>query len=266
MAKHINLDALEAGMDYLMNMNRANINKEKLEPISDQTCIYYNSVTIFCGRQGSGKTYSGMKEIIKISHISPETHLLVVITKDESKDDPTITSLLPLLNIPVVYVSEEEAEEYVKHLLSCKRMYNLVKSNHSEKNVKQEEKQELFQTLCVNNFHKQWLHTIFLFNDIAKSKLFKKAEGYFNQLIPICRHIQCSFFLNVQFWKGVNPEIKANLTTAFIFGGFSKEQLHYILRQVPVSATFDRIYEAYKHLQKYQKIIVDCNTGETYLE
>ena len=39
--KHINLDALEAGMDYLMNVNRANINKEKLEPISDQTCIYY---------------------------------------------------------------------------------------------------------------------------------------------------------------------------------------------------------------------------------
>ena len=278
MTKHINLDALEAGMDYLMNMNRASINKEKLEPISDQTCIYYNSVNIFCGRQGSGKTYSGMKEIIKISHISPETHLLVVITKDESKDDPTITSLLPLLNIPVVYVSEEEAEDYVKHLLSCKRMYNIIKQNHSEsarqtscpfgaeKNVKQEEKEELFETLCVDDFRKQWLHTIFLFNDIAKSKLFKRAEGYFNQLIPICRHIQSSFFLNVQFWKSIPTEIKANLTTAFIFGGFSKEQLSYILRQLPVAVEFQRIYNAYRGLRKFQKIIVNCETGEAFLD
>ena len=264
--KHINLDALEAGMEYLMNMNSANISKEKLEPISDQTCIYYNSVNIFCGKQGSGKTYSGMKEIIKISHISPETHLLVVITKDESKDDPTITSLLPLLNIPVVYVSEDEAEEYVKHLLSCKRMYNTIKQNHSEKSVKQEEKQELFQTLSVNDFRKPWLHTIFLFNDIAKSKLFKRAEGYFNQLIPICRHIQCSFFLNVQFWKSIPTEIKANLTTAFIFGGFSKEQLSYILRQLPVAVEFQRVYHAYRGLRKFQKIIVNCETGEAYLD
>ena len=144
--KHINLDVLEAGMDYLMNMNRMNINKKKLEPISNQTCIYYNSVNIFCGRQGSGKTYSGMKEIIKISHISPKTHLLVAITKDESKDDPTITSLLPLLNIPVVYISEDEAEEYVKHLLLCMRMYNMIKQNHSENvPVEEDETQRITQ-------------------------------------------------------------------------------------------------------------------------
>ena len=55
MTNTINLDALEAGMSYLMNVNRQNIDKEKLEPISNQTCIYYNSVNIFCGKHGSGR-------------------------------------------------------------------------------------------------------------------------------------------------------------------------------------------------------------------
>ena len=96
--------------------------------------------------------------------------------------------------------------------------------------------------------------------------MFKKAEGYFNQLIPICRHIQCSFFLNVQFWKSIPTEIKANLTTAFIFGGFSKEQLSYILRQLPVAVEFQRIYNAYRGLRKFQKIIVNCETGEAFLD
>ena len=264
MARRINLDALEQGLAYCMSVNSESVNKKKLEPISDQTPIHYNSVNIFCGKQGSGKTYSAFKEIIKISHISPETHLVVIITKDESEDDATITAMLPMIRIPVIYVNEDDAEEFVKSMLDAKKLYNQVRSEGVS--LEAEQTTDMMKKLFIHDFSRQWLHTLLLFNDIAKSKLFKKAEGYFNQLIPICRHIQCSFFLNIQFWKGINPEIKANLTTAFIFGGFSKEQLQYILRQLTVSNCFYEVFDAYKCLQKYQKLIVDNNTGEVYIE
>ena len=264
MTRRINLDALEQGLAYCMSVNGDSVSKERLEPISDQTPIHYNSVNIFCGKQGSGKTYSAFKEIIKISHISPETHLVIIITKDESEDDATITAMLPMIRIPVIYVKEDDAEDFVKSMLEAKRLYNQVMSEGIQ--PEGEQLQEMMKKLFIHDFSRQWLHTVLLFNDIAKSKLFKKAEGYFNQLIPICRHIQCSFFLNIQFWKGINPEIKVNLTTAFIFGGFSKEQLQYILRQLSVAHSFYEVFGAYKSLEKYQKLIVDNNTGEVYIE
>ena len=74
----------------------------------------------------------------------------------------------------------------MKRLLECKHKYNAIKESHGESKVKKEDRDELFEGLFIHDFSRKLLHTIFLFNDIAKSKLFKKAEGYFNQLIPIC--------------------------------------------------------------------------------
>jgi hypothetical protein len=122
-----------------------------------------------------------------------------------------------------------------------------------------------FKSLKINDFSRPYLHTIFLFNDIAKSKLFNRATNYFNQLLPICRHIQVSFFLNVQFWKSLPPEIKANATLVFIFGGFDSRQLYYIFSQVPTAMNVRELIDFYRTLGKHDKLIVDCENGDIYL-
>lgn len=260
--RDLDLDELDLAIEDCLEFSRKAINKERLTRISDQCHVFYNSVNVLCGRQGSGKTFTSMKESIKISMVSPETHLLVIICKDENSTDPTVEALKPLLRIPVVYVKEDEAEDFVKNLLSYKRFYDLVKSEHIQDQLEDEQVVEVFDNLYITDWKRKWLHTLFLFNDIAKSKLFKRADGYFNQLIPICRHIQCSFFLNVQFWKSIPTEIKANITTAFIFGGFSKEQLRYITRQLPVNVSFDEIYDVYLSMGKNDKLIINAEEGD----
>ena len=226
-----NLDALDDAIDQCLRLNKKSIEKEKLQRIHRDCNVYYNSVNVLCGRQGSGKTFTSMKECIKVSMLSPETHLLIVICKDETSTDPTVETLKPLLKIPIVYITEDNAIDYVKTLLEYKRFYDLIKR----------------------------LHTLLIFNDIAKSKLLKKAVGYFNQLFPICRHIQCSFFLNVQFWKSIPTEIKANITTAFIFGGFSRQQFLYIIHQLTVSVGSDDLFNVYQQLTKNEKLIINCD-------
>ena len=79
-------------------------------------------------------------------------------------------------------------------------------------------------------------------------------------------HVQCLVFIAVQFWKSLPTEIKSNAGTVFIFPNFSKEQLRYILRQVPLPEEFDRIYEKYLHLKDKQKLIVDINSQEFTIE
>ena len=171
-----------------------------------------------------------------------------------------------MINIPIEYVSEDNAEQYMRKLLAYKRLYDEIKENHYENRIDDEQKTELFEVLKIDDFSRDYLHTILLFNDIAKSKLYSKPTNYFNQLLPICRHIQCSFFLNVQFWKSLPPEIKANATTIIIFGGFDVRQLYYIFSQVPTALSVKEILPAYRQLRKHDKIVVDAETGEIYLD
>ena len=112
-SQDFNPDELDAAIYSCLQRNKQNINKEKLRRIHKDCNIMYNSVNVLCGRQGSGKTFTSMKEAIKISMLSPETHLLVIVCKDETITDPTVESLKPLLQIPIVYVAEDDAVEYV---------------------------------------------------------------------------------------------------------------------------------------------------------
>ena len=43
-------------------------------------------------------------------------------------------------------------------------------------------------------------------------------------------------------------------------------QLYYIFSQVPTALSVKEILPAYRQLRKHDKIVVDCETGEIYLD
>ena len=126
--------------------------------------------------------------------------------------------------------------------------------------------QTMFQKLHIDNLDFTTLHTLIFFEDAANCKLFNRSTNYFNQLFTRLAHVQCSVFIAVQFWKSLPTEIKSNAGTVFIFPNFSKEQLRYILRQVPLPEEFERIYEKYQQLRDQQKLIVDINNQQLFIE
>ena len=257
---------LDSIINCALNTNNKNINDSLISKIHDEINVYYNSVNIFVGKQGSGKTLSAIKEIIKISQVCPITHLLVYITKTGNKIDPTFESLKQLINIPIEYVKEDEAEQYMKSLLAYKQLYKTIINDGLEDEIIDEQRDEIFDVLHVNDFNNENLHTLILLEDIANNKkLLGNEKSYFNHLMTTCRHNHLSFFLNVQFWKSLSSTIKSNVSTVFIFGTFSKQQLHYILYQIPLNIAFDELYNMYHKLTKNEKIIVDCNVGSVSL-
>ena len=68
---------------------------------------------------------------------------------------------------------------------------------------------------------------------------FMKSKGadYVNNLMTKCRHMQCSFFVIIHYWKALSTNLKSNLSTIYIFNGYSKQQLSYILYQINVNAS-----------------------------
>lgn len=255
MTSEFNLDQFEHNVLICKELNRDALKKEKLKQIHPDIAINYNSLNVLCGPQGSGKTFSACKEIAKISQVDPShSHLAIIICKNENKNDPTIETLLPLIEIPIEYVDESEAEDYLKRLYDYKNLYNLIKDEHLEDRIKDEQRDKMFKVLHINDYSRDWLHTLVMINDSAKCKLLKSGS-YFSQLIALGRHTQTTSFLNIQFWKGLNPEIKANITTAFIFGLFSRQQLIHILSQLPSQYDYKQIYDVYRTLGKRNKMI-----------
>ena len=248
-----------------LKKNKSKIADAMIKKIHPDINIYNNSVNIFVGKQGSGKTLTAIEEIIKISHIPNAAHLLIYVSKTGEQNDVTFESLRELIEIPIAYVAQDDAEEYVDAILNYKQLYYTIRNEHLENQIVDEQRDEIFQILKIRNFDTPMLQTLILFDDIANNKLLANEKSYFNNLMTTCRHNHISFFLNVQFWKSLSTIIKSNVSTVFVFGTYSKEQLRYITHQITMNKTFDEIYEAYRYMNKHAKIIIDCNNGNVIM-
>ena len=74
-------DSVALEMECILAANP--ITKERLRKIP-RTHTYANSLNVFVGRQRSGKSYQAIQEIIKISRVDPNAHLVVYINENGS--------------------------------------------------------------------------------------------------------------------------------------------------------------------------------------
>jgi hypothetical protein len=74
-------------------LNNSSVKTEAVEKIGEDINCYYNSVNVFVGRQGAGKGVQALTEIIKISKVSPITHLLIYVSKYGTESDKTFESM-----------------------------------------------------------------------------------------------------------------------------------------------------------------------------
>lgn len=233
-------------------------NNALIKTIHPDVNVKYNSVNVIVGKQCLGKTVIAFEEIIKISMLGTH-HLLIYITKNGDENDQTYQALKHLIKMPHITISEDDAVDYVKTLIAAKSLYYLIRREHLEDKVEQEQIDDMFSVLHINDFSKDFLHTICLFDDISNSKLFSAEESYFSQQIRRCRHTNISYFLLIQGWKGIKPHVKNEITTLFIFPCFNKQQLHFIYSQSASNLDFDEFYDIYRQMVWYKNNTPDAH-------
>lgn len=256
--KKIHKDMIHSVEDQMiteLNNNKSKIKSESKKSFGKDIDVLENSLNICVGAQGHGKTFRTTAEVIKISKISKETHMLIYFNKNGDSNDATFESVKHLIQIPIVYVPYDKAEDYVRSIQAYKSLYLKYKSNKiklPEKNIV-----EMKNILKIKDFKRPYLHTLMLFEDFANNPLLKRCDGYFNQFFATLRHEHCTVFISVQFWKSIPTEIKSNATSIFIFAGYSKQQLTYILSQIALPYTKDQIYEKYNQMKNKQCLVVN---------
>jgi hypothetical protein len=164
------------------------------------------------------------------------------------------------MRFPIVFVSADEADEYIKHLIVYKTIYEQIVSGECDENIDDESVSLLLNSLAVSDFSIKGLHTIIFLDDSVNNKLLK-SNSYICSLLNENRQPRFTFFINIQYWKGINASIKPNINLLFIFGTFSKQQINYILQQIPLETHFEEFYEKYRHLTLRDKVIINCDNG-----
>ena len=173
--------------EMMINLYENPIEREELTLIPG-TNTYDNSVNVFIGRQRTGKTYTAIKEIIKITRSHPETHLLVYIKKDGKPNDDTFERTKDLINCSIIYVSYDDMVFFMKQLLEYKYTYNAIKNKHLEAQLSGKHMNELSEHLSIYDLNRKYLHALILLEDATQFMKSKHAD-YVNDLMTKCSHI-----------------------------------------------------------------------------
>ena len=233
--------------------------KERLRKISG-TNTYANSVNVYVGRPRSGKTFQALHDIISVIRNDPCCHLLIYINESGCCDDDTFARFDDLITVPIIFVKYKDYEQYLKTILDYKNVYNKIKSENIDvKTIPAEVKKDLFETLHISNFNMPYLHTLIMTEDATNAKPLRQTDSFLNDLLTRCAHTQFSFFILIHYWKALTTNIKANLSTIYIFGGYSRQQLSYMLYQMNIPTTIKELIHEYVQMPQYAKIIIDCN-------
>ena len=241
-------NAIDDIIDYELNTGR----KKLISKISDNINFKYNSFNIFLGKQGTGKTTSILKELMKLSTIKNDYHLIIYVSNNSSDD--TFNKLKNYINIPIVKTDYQHLNQQFEQLIKLKDTYNKMIDGETEKNA------EILPELYINDFSKDRLHTFILMDDAA-FVLKNENNPWFKWLCQL-RHLNTTVALCLQIWKSINPSLKSQITSINIFKGYSRQQLNFIYQQIAVDVDFNEFMRMYNKLNTRQKLIIDCVEGQ----
>ena len=242
-------DKLEKRVQQIVNQRLDNGLKKFVEKVDEGIHFRYNSFNIFVGNQGSSKTTTVMKELMKLGYVEHDFHLLIYVTNNESDD--TFNNLSEYLDIQILRTNYDDVEEQFEQLISLKDEYNAMVDGEIDQDP------AILEELYVEDFSRRRLHTLILFDD-ASFVFDKKSKSKFKSWLCQCRHLNITVFCILQIWGSLDPKLKSQLSSCYIFKGFGRERVQYIYRQLPIEIKFEEFWHQYMKLQKYQKLIVDC--------
>ena len=252
------MSTLEKYVDNILNneLNKDTSNK-LINTIDKDINFKYNSFNICIGKQGTGKTTSILKELIKLSLKDIDSFHLIIYVSNNSSDD-TFNNLHKYINIPIVKTDYEHLDNQYEQLIKIKDEYNKMVDGKIPKD------KSILPYLYIDDFHLKRLHTFILMDDAAF--VLKSENSKWNKWLCQLRHLNTTVFMCIQIWKSINASLKSQITSIQLFPGYSRQQVNYIYNQICVDMKFDEFYELYVKIKHQHKMIIDLIDMKTTID
>ena len=226
--------------------------RDDLQTVIDDNIFFrYNTVNLIIGKRGSGKTYSTMREILKLLVLMGDDNKYTQIhyITDKERDD-TVEMFKPAfekLGFFFNWVTTENAEFIIKTLTTLKAWVSdeeWVADNPEDYKI-------VCEVLNCDPDSKTLPHTLMIFDDCIG--LFNHATSLSKKLFEN-RQSRITYFLLLQDVQGISPSMKANIDSLTLFGGFPKLKFQTLFYQLP---PVDLTYEDYSNLDTKDAVRID---------
>ena len=245
--------------------------RHAIRRIIDDTSLYTNSLNIVMGRQGCGKTFLMFSRAIAISHVLPETHLIICATKKSF--DESLEATKSEANVPVLMVPYEELVDTLQVLIEAKKKYNELIRLAVEYNVSQEELidqvddvETLFTALHINDFSRCFLQTIVILDDVGSSHLLRNLDSFVNNRLKLTRDDGIIWFLGCHSLNDLSPTVKSNADTVSIAKGLPINRVEIIYRQVNSGVEWEEFMDIYYGIERVGSRFLTVDNRDQTLE
>ena len=251
---------LRAQVDKLFRQydNQDNVQHD----VDSEVNIGYNTLNLMLGQRGSGKTFNSFNEMAMICRVPNKYHLFIYVSNNPN--DETYKRFKVLISQPIIQVKYDEAEAFIQKIIDYKQDYDRIKEQHLENRLKPDFRTEISEALHIRDFNAPSLHTLVLYDDAMN--IFKKTTSKQFRWLLENRHTKFTYILCLQDWKGVSSELKANLDSVWIFGGFPRNRYSYFFQQLSCPMDKEELYSYYKRLNKRDCIIINNRAEGTNIK
>ena len=245
------------------------IAQKKLDPqevqskIEDDIYFRYNSVNLVIGKRGSGKTYTTLREILKLALTGHTEYTQVHYVTDKARDDTVdkFKEAFAKNHLWFNWVPTHNAEKLITALAKAKAM---KREEQSKEDYRLLVRALSCNPLGVQNYLmdddvEQLPHTVVIFDDCIG--LFAKNTTLARKLFEN-RQARITYFLLLQDVTGLSASMKANVDSLRLFGGFPRHKFNVLTYQMP---HIDVTYEDYAELDQHGWLQADFVDGSVML-
>jgi hypothetical protein len=233
-------------------------------PIHNDILFRYNTINLLVARRGVGKTFTVMKELIKLSQLPNNAGYTTFLYVTDKTNDQTVNELIKLIKLKVRQVAYVDFLLVLKDLIDAKNAYSDVLEKGAMDDISEKSRDELFATLDINEWQPSIPHTIILLDDainVLKDNKYKEVRDLLFQN----RQPRLTVFICVQDIFGVPVQLRRNCDTVFIFAGMTdKMAFGMMLNQLGISGLVS--WDQYKMIPYRGVLVVDYLPQGTILK
>jgi hypothetical protein len=280
-------DKIESMMNKELAKKKSILSKSEIKPFKDDYHFSTNGIYLFCGRMGSGKSYTIMKHIFMTEHMFPEEYYdFIIFTSTSGALDKTVETLKSKVKGKVLYVDDENLlqflNKHLKHKMKFQSfvkyieddevdetMQKLIKKHHLDSIIKGQlrpDPKKMLNYIKMKSqqygFKKFPINTLLVLDDFAGHPLIKSSTSDLNRLLTKIRHYYLTVILAIQTWTFVPKNFKRTCTDIVVYKGYSIDDFEKIIKETPGSFNLEAMWNIYSKLDNpHAYIAFHCSTN-----
>ena len=256
--------------------NKNDIDHASIQPFSDDYPFSSNGIYLFCGKMGSGKTYTILKHLLVMDKLFGKPYYDQIIFSSTSGTlDKTVEAVKDSIETPIEYVKDYDLMDYLqKRIREKMKFYGIVKYIETNGEKETDEMKDIIEKHHLVKWYKgEWVvdmkkvamylidkldkwgfqgypvYDIIVLDDFAGHPLLKKPDSPLNRMLTKTRHYHITAILGIQTWRFVHLNFKRLCTDILIWKGFSMEDFESMIKQTPNQHNWKELWQQYSAFQ-----------------